>query len=436
MNKKAVLLPAGIGIAGIFLFLNVLTPMMADDYFYACRLDYAADGTLIPVARLQGAAGLLVSQKCIYMAHSGRIPVLTLVQLFSFVPDLVFDLCNTLVFFLLLWQIVRLAAPSTPCRTAFTLLCAGLLLWQCTPAFGQDLLWRTGAVNYLWTMTVTLAFLLYCLSPHPVCSPAAFVLGLASGWSMENQAAAACCLCLGILLFRWLREHRLPRGLVAGAVGQLSGFALLMLAPGNYRRSAGYGQAGLISPQLLTRAVSYTQALWAELGPLIVLSAAMTLLVAVRSPQRSARPLWLLGGAVLCHFSMVLSPSYPLRSMFGTEVFLIAGFLVCLNALDRPGCLLPVVCAALCLSAAASAPPAIADLAQLHDSAAERSRFILEQRALGHDDLTVPILTAGTRFHPLWGDGLSDLMQNPANERNRAMALYYDVDVIRGQPDD
>lgn len=425
-----------VGLGGIFLYLNRITPLVADDYFYACRLDYAQDGTLLPVSRLQGLWDILLSQKCVYMAHSGRIPVLSSVQLFTLAPELLFDCCNVLVFLLLLLMMTRLARPDSAGKKAATPLCAGLLIWHCTPAFGQDLLWHTGAINYLWTMTATLTFLLQCLQPHPRLGvPGAFGLGLVSGWSMENQSAAACCLCLFCLFRRLRREHRVPKTLAAGTAGQLLGFALLMLAPGNYRRSAGYGQTGLFSAEMLSRTVQYTKALWNEFAVLIVLTSALLLLVLLTAPGRAARPLWLAGGAVLCHLSMAASPAYPLRSMFGFEIFTLAAFLACLNALNRRKLLLPLLCVLLGVSAAADFPEAAADLSRLYTVTEGRARYILEQRARGIRDITVPVASADTRFNPLWGDALSDLMQDPANERNRALALYYDADIIRGDPE-
>ena len=62
-------------------------------------------------------------------------------------------------------------------------------------------------------------------------------------------------------------------------------------------------------------------------------------------------------------------------------------------------------------------------------------RPLRRRRLPGAVLLTVPVASADTRFNPLWGDALSDLMQDPANERNRALALYYDVDIIRGDPE-
>lgn len=214
ISSAVVLILAGVG--GSFLFLNFLTPMVADDFFYACRLGYATDGALVPIHRLQEIRGIVLSQKCVYIAHSGRIPVLATVQIFTLLPNCVFDLCNTLVFLLLLWLLVQLAMPHSRQQLVLPMLGAALLFWQCTPAFGQNFLWQTGAINYLWTMTATLAFLLFCLHPLPSwqgCpfgNNGCFLLGLLSGWSMENQAAAACCLSLSCLVLRWRQEGHPP----------------------------------------------------------------------------------------------------------------------------------------------------------------------------------------------------------------------------------
>ena len=39
VKKEAAALSVLVGLGGIFLYLNRITPLVADDYFYACRLD-------------------------------------------------------------------------------------------------------------------------------------------------------------------------------------------------------------------------------------------------------------------------------------------------------------------------------------------------------------------------------------------------------------
>lgn len=427
---------------GLFLLLNAITPLAADDYYYACRLTVGADGTLQPVGRLTGPGDIFASLKSIALAHSGRLPVLGAAQLFTLWPKAVFNFCSTVVFLLLLCVLVRLACPRTPRAAVLCIPAVCLLLWVFTPAFGQDFLWQNGALNYLWTNTVNFGFLLPYLQAEPLQmgdrrrAALWFCLGLFSGWSMENQAAAACFLCVARLAAERFRKQPIPRWLLAGAAGQLIGFALLLAAPGSYRRSAGYGQGGLPWQLLPARLSAYTAALWRELYGLIVPTLALSILLwIVGTPAQRRYLARLLGGAALCHAVMVVVPVYPMRAMLGTELYLVAALLYCLNRLPHLGA--RAVCAlglAMLVSFANTLPGAVGDLRAFDDLTAARGAFILTQRAAGETEVTVPIAHAKTKFNPLWGDALSDLMQNPTNERNVALAYYYGVASVRGIP--
>lgn len=427
---------------GLFmLVLNLLTPMAADDYFYACRLTLLPDGTLFPAGQMGGIGDLLSSLKSIYIGHSGRLPVLLAAELSTLVPGWVFDLINAAVFALLTLAIARMARPHSQPAAALTILGGGLLLWLATPAFGQNYLWQTGSVNYLWTMAVTMVFLHPFL--HPGWMPRLrrrallwFALGLLSGWSMENQSVAACFLCAARLVQLRVRRQPLPRLLLAGTAGQWLGFVLLMTAPGNFHRGAGYGQAGLGLMQIPVRAVQYTAALWTQLWWLILPAAGAAVWLLLVQRRQAEPALWLLAGAAVCHFSMAASPIFPLRSMLGTEVFLTAELLFCANRLFHRPRVPALVCGVLLLALAVQLPAGVEELTALRRETDARAAYMEDCRAAGQTELTVPILPAAkTRFNLFWGDALSDLMQNPTNERNVALAYYYGVNQVRGDPD-
>lgn len=434
---RTVLAAVGLGM----LALNLLTPLAADDYFFACRLIVRPDGMLFPAGRLRTAADLAFSLKNFCAVHGGRLPVHFLVELSTLLPGWVFDLVNAAVFAGLVAALLRLVRPVSAAAAAWTAAGGALLLWLATPAFGQDFLWQTGSVNYLWTMTATLWFVRPFV--HPGWMPRLrrgavlwFVLGLCSGWSMENQSAAACLLCTARLVQLRLHRQPLPRLLAAGAAGQWLGFVLLMAAPGNYHRSAGYGQAGLTPALLAARAASYTAALWTQLWWLVLVAALLTLLLAVRRHRQLGTVLWLWGGALACHGAMLASPTYPLRSMLGSTVFLTAAVLVCANALARRRLWPALACGAMALCLAVQLSAALPELAALRRESDARAALLQSCRAAGQTEVTVPVLPAArTRFSPFWGDALSDLMQDPANERNVAMAYYFGVETVRGDPD-
>ena len=247
-------------------------------------------------------------------------------ELSTLLPGWVFDLVNAAVFAGLVAALLRLVRPVSAAAAAWTAAGGALLLWLATPAFGQDFLWQTGSVNYLWTMTATLWFVRPFV--HPGWMPRLrrgavlwFVLGLCSGWSMENQSAAACLLCTARLVQLRLHRQPLPRLLAAGAAGQWLGFVLLMAAPGNYHRSAGYGQAGLTPALLAARAVSYTAALWTQLWWLVLVAALLTLLLAVPpAPSAGDGTLAVGRGRWPATAPCWHPPTYPLRSMLGSTV--------------------------------------------------------------------------------------------------------------------
>ena len=421
--------------------LNRLTPMAADDFFFSCRLIVRFDGVLFPSGRIRQLSDLFLSLKNIYTVHSGRLPVLCTVQIFSLLPEKVFDVCNSVVFLLLVSAMVRFSLPHTPNSTFLTTMGGVLLLYTAVPAFGQNFLWMTGSVNYLWTMTITVWFLQPFLHPNQMpnfhlATIIWLILGLLSGWSMENQSAAACVLCAFRLIQN--RQKKLPgyRLLVAGTVGQFTGFFLLLVAPGNYRRSAGYGQTHISVLLLMHRALQYTKFLWQELWWLILLTFFLMLLLVLCEKQQSGPALLLLLGAIVCHFSMSLSPTYPLRSMLGVVIFLSSTTLVCFNRLRLPSRWLICTCVLLFLVLSVQLPTGILDLYTLRQKNNLRDSYIRNCYTADKTDLIIPILPkAKTRFNLFWGDALSDLMQDPNNERNVALAYYYNVNTIRGSPD-
>lgn len=208
-----------------------------------------------------------------------------------------------------------------------------------------------------------------------------------------------------------------------------------VLAPGNFRRSAGYGQAGLPWGQLAGRTVRYSGELCRAIGGVLAAAALLTLLLALTSRRQLGPALWLWAGALACHGAMLASPTYPLRSMLGPLVYALAAGLYCLEQLSVSPLPAAALCGVLAVGAAGLVPGAAADLAALRAVTDGRAAYILAQKEQGIRQVTAPVaLPAATRFNPLWGDALTDLAQNPAGERNRALALYYGVETVRGDP--
>ncbi len=136
----------------IMLFLNILTPYVADDYVYMFSFfdkKPIAEGTLIDVA------------KSMYV-HSykmnGRILSHSIEQIFMFFPKIVFNLINAGVFTAVIYNIYKIINyKNEPNSILFILIT--MVVWIFTPVFGEVFLWQVGSVNYLWSILLGLAFL-------------------------------------------------------------------------------------------------------------------------------------------------------------------------------------------------------------------------------------------------------------------------------------
>ena len=119
------------------------------------------------------------------------------------------------------------------------------LIWSFTPAFGNVFLWLDGACNYLWPLVLLTGFLLpyikkyYSFSEQYTkrnhFSPAMFVFGLIAGCTNENTI---CWVILVLVIFIAAHRHHkeMETWMLLGLAGLITGYALLMLAPGNMAR--------------------------------------------------------------------------------------------------------------------------------------------------------------------------------------------------------
>ncbi|MEG2770401.1 MAG: DUF6056 family protein, partial [Oscillospiraceae bacterium] len=238
-------LPLPLSFFAIFLFIfimNVFTPILADDYYYS----FIA-GSL---ERVQGIGDIFKSLSYLYMHHTGRSIIFLVTQTFLMFKPFIFDFFCSLAFVGLVFLIFRISNFAQPKKPAILVGFAAMLIWFFTPAFGQTFLWVTGAVNYVFVLTLILAFLYpffkYFIDPQNdlLKFKGSFILwffvGVMAGWGFENFSAMAVAMTVIFVVFYILFKQKVPLWAITGGVGSLVGFALLMLAPGNYARADVY----------------------------------------------------------------------------------------------------------------------------------------------------------------------------------------------------
>ncbi len=231
-----------LGLGFLFMFvLNVLMPLHRDDYDYSLVWE--------TTRHLASITDIFESLYRHYFMHGGRMEAFFTQEIFLLHDKIYFNVANALVYVglivLLLWHSRR---RVTLAMGAWLPALAFLLAWLAFPHFGEVAVWMCGSVVYLWTGFWGFLFLLpYNLffagrfeKRGPLWALLLFVSGVLAGWSVENMAVTVNAVAFLTLAYAW-RGKRLRAWMVTGFLGALTGFLLLLGAPGNFVR---YGEQG------------------------------------------------------------------------------------------------------------------------------------------------------------------------------------------------
>lgn len=140
----------------IFLYLVYLTavcPYITDDYhfkfvwqdFEPCSVD----------RRVSSFSDIVLSMRNYYKMSGGRVLCHFVVYLLMLADKCLFNILNAAVFVLFGILVYKLALSKSEQMNLTSLPVIFLLLFF-LPSFGDDVLWLSGAVNYLWSTTLIL----------------------------------------------------------------------------------------------------------------------------------------------------------------------------------------------------------------------------------------------------------------------------------------
>lgn len=303
---------------------NRATPFMMDDEWYATKLFNEE-----PIRTFRD---VWEAQVWHFYHWGGRSIAHGLLQLTLMNGVFVADLINV-AFSLCLTFVIYRTADSRTDRSVQGWYYAMVLgmLFGLSANWSQTLCWHSGAANYLY-MTTFILFYIWCYvralegekKPLPGACVWMWPLGLMAGWSNENMGPAVWLLSFGIMVYLWRKERRLNWWMLWGNLTCLAGTCLVILAPGNFVRSAEtITDKGLLW-RIFLRCYTETKAAAEFLWPtLLVLAFVLCLYIGVCGCKITKSQCVYLLGAVLSWGAMILSPHYPDRATFGTMVFLI-----------------------------------------------------------------------------------------------------------------
>lgn len=233
------------------LILNILTPMLNEDYFSAFVWPEGVPNLgVLPVnaRRISSISDVLENCRVYYLTEGGRVPGgLLLGVLFWDLGKSYFNPFNALIMTVLVMEIYWLTHEGkvTLKFTPSYLVWIFFSLWAFNASFVDSCLWMSGSSNYLWMMVVVFAFLIpyvqnyydaSLISKDNSCKSAGiFLFGVIAGWSFETIICFL-ILVLGYWLYLCYKQNRLQKWKVSGLLGLCTGYMLLIFAPGNFFR--------------------------------------------------------------------------------------------------------------------------------------------------------------------------------------------------------
>ncbi len=324
--------------------MNSLMPMSyGDDYVYSFVWDGSNGWNIyqpLPedAKRVESFGDLWQSLCSYYMTWGGRIPATVLSQFFLWQGKGLFNFCNSVIFIVLILEIyyISVGGKITAKLQPFRLLWIFFALWTFVLGFNGIMFWLVGACYYLWTMVMVLAFLIpyvrrYMAEETEVSengkekSIAMFLVGLLAGCTNENMV---CWLILLLAVYCWRerKERRLSPWMISGLLGMVIGYAALIFAPGNLSRIFYDVQEADMQTieyklQTLLGGVLFQIFLW------FMVAIAWRKKENFGQNEQTKKKLCLIQfgriGSAGMLLIMLLSPEFPLRSIFSSTVFLI-----------------------------------------------------------------------------------------------------------------
>ncbi len=429
----------------IFIY-EMLTPMLMDDMAYMTRVKNA------------NSFGELFSQEYVqYMNWTGRSVAHMVMRTFMYLDmhllsggRLIFNLVSAFAFTRLTYLLYEnIQKKNKVDIKAYVLIV--LLIWIFGVDFAQTVLWETGACNYLITTTIIWEFITAfrknvekaalndesSKNNEIIKAVLLFVLGVLAGWCNENTSGG-CLLLVLLITFLYLKGgKKIKPFMIAGILGNVTGLAIMVLAPGNALRAANREElhGGILG--LAARFLNITLVVRDEF--FILLAVLIALIVYLRIYGKKLTELL----DVFVYFAMWFATSYSLiatttpqnRAFFGAGIFLIMAVVQAYQDADDDVKWMLVLRKAtvyvLCLYMFFTYFDSGASLARIYREEQERYSYLEEYAKTGELDAEAPMLRPEfkTRYSAAYDCDISDDWQYWTN---MMMCEYYGFNTLLG----
>lgn len=435
-NKKILVLISAYVIMAV---LNFLTPLIADDIEY--------------MYKTSSFSSILHDEYTQYMTWTGRSVVHIIARLFLLMPKTVFNLVNPLIYVLLTLLIYKMTTKDNTTFYSFKYFLINVFLWLFVPAFGQTILWETGAANYLWGGIIVVSFLfLYHryyekeqeLSFNPIVnSILLLILGILAGWCNENTSGGMILIVLGYLYFYYQKKKPLRLWMFTGLLGAIFGLFMMVTAPGNAVRATYFARSQWSLPRkLYSGFFSITKTLYENSFALFVLMAVLIVLGIFFSKHKECLRLsyiYLFAG-IATIYVLSLSPAGLDwgRSFFGGVLFIIMAM-----AFEWPdkvlkstqGAFYGVISGVLITQFLFTFALGVNDIALSYREINQQYHYVREQKKQGNLNPVIANFTIYNQTgHTAYSGGLSHVKTDITKQVNRANAKYFGLESIHSVP--
>lgn len=428
-----------LSVLALLLVLNSKTPLYKDDYSYSYT--FAVKENKFRITTLKE---LIDSQVNHYKVMNGRIVPHTLAQAFLMTDKAVFNILNSAAFTMLVFLIYLHATMGNKNKSHALLVAAFASLFLYTPRFGESFLWLTGACNYLWGMLLILAYLVPVTSRFtsdkslhntPFGAIGLFLLGFICAITGENTVAALIVMSALFTLYFSLKNKLLDLSLLFGLVGNIGGFLVLLLAPGQSVRLANNGGSGGLGVWL-SRVPQITKVFVSNLWPLLIITVIFIIvgMILKRDLTGLCKTLIFLTGGLVSVYSMVISPYFPDRVWSGPVIYF------SIAALSAVSYALPsyerfyTKIIALALSVCILVPltqsfvQAFSELSVIAEFDKARAEQIIAAKERGENSVIVDSIYGDGRYTCF--DSFGDLNSDSTTWPNTALAMYFGIDEV------
>ncbi len=311
---------------------ETLTPNMSDDIIYGDRVSEA--GSFFD---------LFAQEYEHYMEHIGRSISHILLRIFLYTGNkAIFNVAAGIAFTalsLLIYFNIS-ARKQYDLRVYIGIL---MLLWLFEPTISNSVFWETGACNYLFTAVIMFGYITFfrkkfkenAESGIGLCA-GMFFFGLAAGWCNENTSGGVILMVIVLMCAAWYSKRSLSgirAWMAAGLIGNVTGFLIMLVSPGNIDRSEAAEEAhtGLVA--IAARFLKIT--LNIKESYLLLVLVFMVIAIAIYYRTGSAKNFWeeakgmlLFGFLFLATcYALIAVPDSQLRTYYGASLFLMTGIM-------------------------------------------------------------------------------------------------------------